>query len=173
MISRDDRLFCVLNSIDDKIKSNRLVFYLYIYQVSGLDINFKYKLGTLSLKSERFSEYLNYLVSEGYIKIHRGTISLTDYGNEVLSEFVFSLDELEYLEFFKEKLSNLTDEELYFLVVLDTLISEIKEKDGVQGLIRQKEQVKTTLKQLTSIYSDKNFNNALAMLNKLKEGVEK
>ena len=172
MISRDDKLFCVLNSIDKEIKSNRLVCYLYIYQVSGLDINFKYKTGMSTLKSDKFDVYLNYLVSEGCIKINRSIVSITSYGEEVLGNFIFSVDEIEYLDTIKKKLNNLNDDELFFLVLLDIIISEIKAQAGVQGLIKQRDKIKTTLKQLTNIYSEENFNGAISMLNNFKEGIK-
>lgn len=170
MISRDDRLFCMLNCIDEGIKTSRLVCYMYVYQICGLSLNYRYKAGISNLKSERFNTFLNESVNEGYINVKKCNITITESGREMLTSFVFSLDELEYLENIKESLDRLTDEELYFIVLTDILISEVKHQSGVSGLVKNKEKIKHTLSQLTSNYTEERFDSSIGFLKVLKGG---
>ena len=67
-------------------------------------------------------------------------------------------------------LDSLSDAELYLIVITDLLISDVRSKLGVNGLITQKEQIKSSVASLCKDYSEENFDDALKLLRLIRDG---
>ena len=170
MITYDDKLFCILTSCEESIKSSRLVCYMYLFQSAGYDFNFRYNLSATGLKSKGLSNYIDLLVNEGKIETKRGTINPTSTGLELLDSFVLSLDEVEFHDYILDVMKDVSFDDLYFIVVTDMVISETKKQKGVEGLISDRAVIEETVSHLSGVYSKENFDAAVKFLNIIRKG---
>ena len=168
MITSNDKLFCILASCEKHIAVNNLSSYMYLFQLAGYDFNFKFKIQSSGLRSSFLNNYLDTLDNEGYIVIDDSCIKLTQYGKSTLDDFILSLDELERFEKILNTLNNFDKDELYFLVIVDMVISEVRKKSGVEGLASEKNRITSLVKSLTKDYTDEDFDASIKFLRMIK-----
>ena len=70
-----DKYYLFLYCIKNKIAANRLIGYLYLYQMAGFNLNFKYKVTGSGMKSSDVTTYLNTLISKGLVEVKKGILS--------------------------------------------------------------------------------------------------
>ena len=95
MFTSNDKLFFILHSCEDKLASERLPYYIYLYQLQDVDFEFRYKITSSGITSLGLNEWLGYAISDDYIKLKYGVLSLTDQGRDVYESFVLTLEEWE------------------------------------------------------------------------------
>ena len=111
---------------------------------------------------------LGYAISDDYIKLKYGVLSLTDQGRDVYESFVLTLEEWERVSRIKTIFDSLSDDELLFICLTCQLVDEVREKQGVAGLISERSRIENTLMGLTSSYTKENFNSALNLIADLR-----
>lgn len=168
MKSKDDKLLCVLSCCDLNMSLKAITSVAYLMQISGWDLNYVYSITSSGLKCRLLSSYINDYTAEGYIEEKKGNFILTRDGGEYLESFVLQYDDSRNLEFILGLKEILSDEELSFICMLDIMIKDIEEKYGVDGLLRYQSTLVNNLKQLTTCYSEENFDNAVKLLRTIK-----
>lgn len=167
----NDSMFCLLSNCENGISYKRLVYCMYIYQIAGFNFNFKYVISSKGIKSKSLLAYAEELLCKGYIETNNsGNFCITSVGNDALYSFIASQDELDFAQYIENLLNSLTIEDLHFIVLTDIVITETKEKYGVEGLNSMRNNIEETIKSLSSEFSEENFNNSIYLLNKIKKG---
>lgn len=164
----NDSLFCILSACENGCSLSRLTNSIYIYQLTNFDINFKFKLPFCNLESSDLGRVVTEQISMGYLEETSDGFKLTILGEELLNGFAGSKSEFEYCNKVSSICSDLDNDSLNFICLTDYIISGVKEKFGVSGLISQKAKITDTLKRLSSKYSDDNFDEALSILKELR-----
>ena len=80
MYTSNDALFCVLHSSEYNLESRRLIYYMYVYQLAGLDFKFKYRIDASGLICKPLNDYLGAVVNSDKVIVNDGIISLTSEG---------------------------------------------------------------------------------------------
>lgn len=170
MLSLDDKLFCVLFSCKDTLASAKLPYYIYILQQTGVDFEFRFKLRPAGFTSSGLDSYIDSLVNSDKLEVSEGKISLTSLGDMNLSSILLTAKEYDYYDRCINALDALSVSELYFVCLVDMLISDVKYTKGhYGGFAKNRESIQSTLKSLSSDYSDKNFDSALKLLRLIKD----
>lgn len=165
----NDSLFCVLSACQTGCSLSRLTNSIYIYQLAGFSINFKFKLPFCNLESFDLGRVVAEQTSMGYLKETSDGFNLTVLGEELLNGFAGSIAEFEYCNKISSICSSLDNDALSFVCLVDYIITEVKEKFGVSGLIEQRDKITSTLKRLSAKYTDANFDEALSIIRNIKE----
>jgi hypothetical protein len=165
----NDSLFCVLSACKSSCSISRLTNIVYIYQLLKFNINFKFKLPFCNLESLELGRFVSEQISMGYLEETSSGFNLTILGEELLNGFVGSKTEFEYCDKVNSVCADLDNDALSFICLANYIITEVKEKFGVIGLIEQKDKITATLKRLSAKYTDANFNEALSIIRNLKE----
>lgn len=165
-----DRLFSILYACIDGLKSTRLVYYMYLFQIAGVDYNLKYKVSTNGLKSKGVDEFIDYMLVQGVVNIHDGVLTVTNEGNRYIDRILFTAEEWDTMEYIQSLLKSLSDEELYFICLVDVIMFDAYNSCDVEQLIQDKDKIKRTIALLSDEYSDDNFDCALKVLRWLRKG---
>ena len=170
MITTDDMLFSVLNACCDGLEVSRLTYYVYLYQISGLDYEFRYKLRASGVDSRNLDAYVNTLIANNMLKVNSSKLSLTSQGSLYYNEIILTYEEWEHFNKIKQILDNLTIEELYLTVISDMIITNELNRYGVDKLQSDRARITNSISNLSSIYTDKIFNDVLRLIRCIKEG---
>lgn len=165
----NDSLFCILSACENDCSLSRLTNIIYIYQLTNFNINFKFKLPFCNLESLDLGRVVTEQISMGYLEETSDGFKLTILGEELLNGFAGSKAEFEYCNKISSICSSLDNDSLSFICLTDYIISGVRGKYGVSGLISERSKIIETLKRLSSKYSSENFDEALAILRELKE----
>ena len=168
MYTANDALFCILESSYSGIESNRLIYYMYMYQLAGFNYKLKYKINVSGLTCRQLNELLNSVVNSDKIEVNNGVVHLTSLGKLYYNNIALTYAEWEKIENIKSVLDNMSEKELYFICLVDMLVYDTLNQYGVDGLITQKARIKGTLASLCSEYSDENFDTALKFIKEIK-----
>lgn len=172
MYTVDDALFAMLHSCSEQLSSNRLVSYMYMYQLAGLDYQFRYQIASSGIKARSINSFLNAVINEDKLEVIDGIVRLTTLGELYYTSVPLTYAEWEKINDIKSCLDSLSDEELYFVVLTDIVVSDTLKTYGVEGLMSQRTRITTTLSNLSREYSDENFDSALKIIRKVKEGFD-
>ena len=146
----DDALFCILNACYKRNSICKLISNMYIYQLAGLSLNFKYKIPYKGISSQDLNKFITETITKGYLKEVNDGLELTSLGLSTLESFAGTIEEFEFIDYIQDLCNKLSYDELNFLCITDFVISEVKEKYGVNGLISQENRIRITLKNLSS-----------------------
>lgn len=169
-ISCDDKLLCIVSSCEYKIDSNKIVYYMYLFQMAGYDFNFRYKITYNGLRSRGLNNYIDELLNLGYIIDNNGLIISSDKAVAEVSEYIMTLEDIEAHEGILDQLDLLTLDDLNFIVITDIAIREIRKKYGVDALVQNKGYIAETISKLSKEYSEENLNNAIKIIKLIKKG---
>lgn len=169
MYTSNDALFCILESCYSGIESNRLIYYMYIFQLAGFNYRLKYKINVNGLSCRQLNEMLNSVVNSDKVETSEGVVRLTPLGLLYYNNIALTYAEWETIEHIKLILDNMTEKELYFICLVDMLVYDTLSQYGVDGLISQKSRIHNTLASLCSEYSDENFDSALKFIKEIKK----
>ena len=169
MYTVNDALFCILESSYSDIESSRLIYYMYIFQVAGFNYKLKYKINTNGLSCRQLNEMLSSVVNSDKVITSDGVVRLTPLGRLYYNNVVLTYSEWEKVDHIKSVLDNMSEKELYFLCLVDMLVYDTLNQYGVDGLIKQKNRIQSTLASLCSEYSEDNFNAALKFIKEIKD----
>lgn len=169
MITSNDRLFCLLTSIEKPISTGRLNCYIYILQKLGFNLDFQFRVNVSGVRSKSFSRYLEEQVSTGFIVQRNGDITLTSESSRVLENFILTWESLDSVFKIKSTLDALSDDELYLVCIVDIIITDVIKSRGIDALVTSRNFVENSVKNLCSEYSEANFNLAVALIRKLKK----
>lgn len=170
MYTTNDVLFSAIQSCEDGLESNKLIYYIYIYQIAGLDYKFRYKIDASGLSCVGINNLLSQTISSGYIQLHQGVATLTAKGDAYLYNIPMTAKEWDFIEFIKTILDALTEDELKTLCITDMIVFDTLDKYGVDGLIRQESRIKASIRALCGgALSDEDFNASLKILRKVRE----
>lgn len=168
MYSCDDITFCTLESCIDGLESSKLIYYMYVFQMAGFNYNFRYRLNATGLVSKQLNEVLCGVVNADKVIVEDGVIKLTKSGLFYYNNVVLTLSEWDKIIYIKSVLDSLSEQELYLICIVDMIVFDVLKTYGVDGLITQKNRIKTTISALSTEYSEENFNAALKFIRKVK-----
>lgn len=166
MITRDDRVFCGLIASSYGLTSKKMPYAMYILQAVGFELNYRYSVRFDSLRSHGLISVIGDLTSWGYIE---QDYSVTDSGYEKLETFFVTAEEADVISAIMELCENCSKEELYLICTTDLMIQEAI-KGGSETLIREKEHIKSTIKNLCGNYSEEDFNESIRIMHILRGG---
>ena len=173
MVTIDDSLFCILFSSLDGLRCNRLVYYIYLFQLAGLDFEFRYKISPSGLNCVSLDKYLSNLVSDGKLIINDdGYQRLTKSGYFYVCDTLLRYNEYEFFTKSKLMLDKLSDDELFFVCISDIIISDVLKRYGYDGLVKQRDKIMVTLSNLSCEFSDDNLDSAMKICKHFKEGLK-
>lgn len=169
MYTTNDTVFCLLESCIDDLESSRLIYYMYVFQMSGFKFNFKYKLNASGLSCRQLNDMLGEIVNENKVVVENGIIKLTNSGIFYYNNVILTANEWGRIDYIKSVLNVMSEKDLFFICITDMLVYDVLETYGVDGLIKQKERIKRSISALSSEYTDENFDTALKFIRTLKE----
>lgn len=169
MITSDDKLFCLLTSIETPISTGRLNCYIYILQKLGFTLDYQFRVNVSGVRSKSFARYLEEQISTGFITQKDGNISLTSESLKVLESFILTWEELDSTSRVKYILDRLTDDELYLVCIVDIIITDVIKTRGIEALVTSRNFIENSVSNLCSAYSKENFNLAVALIRRLKK----
>lgn len=161
-------MFYMLESCTDNIDTGRLVYYMYIFQMSGFKLGFKYRINASGVSCRQINSLVNEAVNKGLIEVRSGVVYLTDLGYSSYYSTPFTLEEWDKIDYIKSVLSRLSESELAFICLTDMLVYGVLNKNGYTGLIEKELEIKNTLSSLSSEYSLENFNAAIKFISGVK-----
>lgn len=167
MFSNDDVTLCILHSCD--VKADRLVYYIYLYQKAGLGYSFQYKTNVSGLYCRGLTEAIDALVNDDKVEYRDGLLCLTKSGSLYYDDIILTYHEWYKLNTILDMLNDLSEADLFLICMADLMISEVRSKSGVAGLISQESRIKVALSHLASSYSEENFDAALKFIKTIKE----
>ena len=160
----DDKFFCTIISCESNMTADRLVCYLYIFQLAGFDLNFRYKWTSHGIASRDIDSYFNLLSGYGLIQVNRnGTVSLLNGALDDVDSMAITYEDLELVNSLLSFLNRLSYNEVLFLCLVDIIIKDYfnHPKKSADDLLKDEIKIKNTLASLSSEYSDDNFYFAL------------
>lgn len=172
MFTQNDAILGILHSCSDDLESSKLVYYMYMYQIAGLNFSFRYKLNAFGLTSKSLDAYLNEVISYNKVESCNGVVSLTSEGELYYNNILLTAEEWDKLDFIKNVLDRMTEQELFLICITDMMVYETLESYGVDALIRKKNEIKHTIASLCKEYTDDNFDAALKFIRAIKEDKE-
>lgn len=168
MFTTDDALFSVIHSCFDGLDSGKLVYYVYMYQVAGLDFKFRYKINTSGLTCRGVDNLLSQVINENKVSVTDGKIILTSRGRLYYYNIPLTADEWELINYIKATLDTLTEEDLFAVCITDMIVYDTLAKYGVAGLVGQEDKIKTSIKALSPKFDDDDFDTALKFIRKVR-----
>lgn len=172
MITSNDTLFCTVLACERGISLKRLTYSMYLFQLGHFDFDFRYKLTSGLVKSKGVSELVNSYLNNGILNTDSSNNLITsELGFTCLNQLPLCQSEVDFTNYILGILNDLTTEELHFIVLTDILINKTKQAYGVDSLVSKRSSIEDTLKELTTEFTTDNFNGAVALLSKIKEGV--
>ncbi|MBQ8234773.1 MAG: hypothetical protein IJZ36_04235 [Bacilli bacterium] len=165
-----DKYYSILGSVQDKLKANRLIAYLYLYQMAGFNINFKYKVTGAGMKSTDATTYLNNLISKGLITVKRGMLYLCDSENTLETKYNISEEDNEIFEKIKVLADKLDYDVLYFVCITNLVLTDMLDKFGADFLENDlyKNKLKQIISNLCFEYTDNNLDRTLKLIEDIK-----
>lgn len=170
MFTIDDVLFSILQSCCDSLDSNKLVYYVYIYQVAGLNYKFRYKIDASGLSCSGINNLLSQVINDGNVTLNNGIISLTSRGSSILFNTPMTAEEWDFIEDIKSTLDKLSEKELQALCITDMIVYDTLQRYGVDGLIKQENRIKSSIRAICSNdFKDEDFDASLKFLRKVRK----
>lgn len=169
MITSNDRLFCLLLLSDSSTSISRLNCSTYLMQKIGFNLDYTFRLNVSGVRSKSFSRYLEEQVSTGLILQTNGFICASKDSLYTLENFVLFYNEIEVVDRIKTIISNLSDDELHLICVVDMILEDLVKTKGVNSLVTEREFIESSVENLCSAYSKENFNLAISLLRTLKK----
>lgn len=161
MYTVDDAKFAVLHSCASPMSSARLSEYLYIYQLAGLNYEFRYRFVASHIKSAGVDSVISRLINDDFIVIEDGDMVLSETGLSDYESTILSYAEWAKLDYIKSILDSLTDSQLYFVVVSCMIVSKYYNKYGVNYMLEHKDVVTNAVASLSVEYDEENFDAAM------------
>lgn len=170
MKTGNDRLFCTLVSSEGGIKTGRITCYMYLFQLAGFELNFRYKVANYGVKSNDFNQYLSEAINQGVLNTNRGIINVTIDIEEAYLKYPLGITDLNLIENIKSFLDALSDDDLTFLCLTDIIVSDTKKKVSVNKMAEERTTIESVLKGLSPVFSEENFDTSLKVIRFIKEG---
>ncbi len=164
----EDRSFLLYATCRNGIDVNRYDKYMYIFQLLGFDLSFRFRLGVNGVKSKNCSSYLEEQISNGYVSVSNGVLRTTDYGDRGLSNGVVDYNEYHIMEETLGILGNLSYNDLNLLVIIDLVISNNKDKNGLNYLVSNRDLIEGTVQNIWHTSSTDKFNEMVGIISKLE-----
>ena len=167
MKSSDDKLLSILSCAELNMSYKYSVYITYLLQSSGWGMNYAYAITGQGFVCRGMLEYLDEVISYGYVTEDDGVLNLTEAGKGVLNSFILNNADIEQLNYILGMYSTTTLEEIRFICLTSLMVTDIYNKEGVSGLMSKKDIVKNNLMRLCTCYSEDNFNESLKIINYL------
>lgn len=171
MFTDNDVVFCILHSCVDGIRSDRLVYYMYAYQKAGLNLKYRYRVQVHGISCSDITAVLNSLITQNKLVCEKGQLILTDEGYRDYDNVSLTLKEWELINGIKSLFDKFSREELFFICVSDIVVNDMLRRSGVDGLRSGRATVESAIRNLTTEFSEENFDTALSIMRQLSEGV--
>jgi len=168
----NDRLFCLAVSCEKGLPSERLLYYMYMFQLAGFELNFRYSIGAEGLVSRDLSKYLNEIISKGVLRSENGYLYITEDISEIYCYLPITYSDLEIMDAICEIVQSLSSDELNLVCVVDYIIMEVTTFRGVDGLIKERESIEDVVSKLCSAYSKENFDQSIKLAENIKKGIK-
>lgn len=172
MWTSDDMLFCMLHNCESGLKMNKLNCCYYLYELAGFNFNLRYKLTAQGVECREVNEFLDLALSMNMVEVRDGVAYNTESGEDYYTEVVLFADKWEKIDSIRDLIIHLTSDEVYFIVLTDMVISDVKRKQGVDALLYSRCNIVRTLSSLSTEYSDENFESAIKIIRYIKGELE-
>lgn len=168
-LTGDDIVFSILHSCVDGLRADRLVYYMYAFQKSGLDLKYRYRVQANGLSCRDIALALNRLIALNKVVCVNGELALTTEGYLYYDNVLLTLREWDKVCGVKAMLDSLSEEELFFVCVTDIVVYDLLKRSGADGLEKGRATVENTVRNLSREYSAENFNDALYVMRQIRE----
>lgn len=174
MKTHDDRYFCTLVSCEKPMSATRLTCYMYILQLAGFELNYKYKITGNGLCSREVESYFNDLAGQGILDSdEHGNIILNVSLDDEYAKLPLTFDSVKLIEEVINFLDGLEYEDLLFLCLTDLTVSDMLQKCTPEEFLARRATVESILKSLSPAFSTENFDVALKVRREIRKGTFK
>ena len=169
MKTADDKFYCVTACCDNNFTYARSLYSMYLFQMAGFNLGYRFKITTSGVCSRDFDAYMNDKIADGSFKTENGNILTCFNIEEYLLNTPIDLSGIEITDFIISSLANVTDDELALICLTDILIQDTLKKGGAEYLQKQRETIESTLATLSSSYTKENFDVAINITRALRK----
>lgn len=165
----ENRIFCTLMCCMDGVSQSCLQYRLYLLQVAGFAIGFRFKLSNNGASSQDVSTWVQECMADGFLVLENGMLSLSVQEDEEEVDCVFfTYEERELFNDVMNLLKGLDRDELNLLCVVDMLMQSALRSEGINGMSDIRQEIEGMASRLCSAYSQENFVSALRVLNAIR-----
>ena len=150
------------------ISSTRLMYLIYLLGKMENLYKFKYKVTARGINCGELDTLINEVINSGYATQSNKGFVVTAKGEQFLYDFQESYDVFERFNSFENFMSRISTDNLRLIVVSDIILEDLKGKDFNSLLDRDK--VESIVSRLTVNFTSKDFDVAVGILRRLKEG---
>ena len=169
MKTADDKFYCVTACCDNNFSYARSLYSMYLFQIAGFNLGYRFKITTSGVCSRDFDAYMNDKIADGSFKTKDGDILTCFNIEDFLLSTPIDLSGIEVTDYIISNLSNVTDDELAFICLTDILIQDTLRKGGADYLKKQRSSIEDTLAALSACYSEENFDAAIYITRTLRK----
>ena len=150
------------------ISSTRLMYLIYLLGKMENLYKFKYKITARGINCGELDTLINEVINSGYATQSNKGLVVTAKGEQFLYDFQESYDVFERFNSFENFMSRISTDNLRLIVVSDIILEDLKGKDFNSLLDRDK--VESIVSRLTVNFTSEDFDFAVGILRRLKEG---
>lgn len=150
------------------ISSTRLMYLIYLLGKMENLYKFKYKITARGINCGELDTLINEVINSGYATQSNKGLVVTAKGEQFLYDFQESYDVFERFNSFENFMSRISTDNLRLIVVSDIVLEDLKGKDFNSLLDRDK--VESIVSRLTVNFTSEDFDVAIGILRRLKEG---
>lgn len=150
------RLFSLLSSCEGGIEYQKIRCLMYLYQVAGVDLGYKFRFGNTGIVCERLASFIDKCASDGLVSSGYGVVTC----KEDLTNYIESKNILDVSSYIKNIGDALTLDNLNYITIVAMVVTTDTTLD--------KEKVKETVDLLTSGFTDEDFDYAVGIINTLR-----
>lgn len=150
------------------ISSTRLMYLIYLLGKMENLYKFKYKITARGINCGELDTLINEVINSGYATQSNKGLVVTAKGEQFLYDFQESYDVFERFNSFENFMSRISTDNLRLIVVSDIILEDLKGKDFNSLLDRDK--VESIVSRLTVNFTSEDFDVAVGILRRLKEG---
>ena len=165
MVTSNDRAFCILVACDNDIGMKKMPYFMYLMQVAGFEVNYRYTIRTDRIRSHGLSKDVNLLTSMGILDNSYG---VTDKGGAELSKYYITAYDDSLCDMVVDYVRDLDIHDLYVLCVVDIIVMETLSNSGYEGLIKNKPKMLEDIRYLCGEVPDNVFDFCIGVMRKIR-----
>lgn len=166
MKTRNDRDFCNLLACDSNITIQKIPYFMYLMQAAGFNLSYRYSIRFDKIKSHGLISSLGDMVSLGYIT---NKYEITERGKELLNNMFLTASDCDLCDEVLAYVENFDLEQLHFLCTVDIIVQGELSSGGYENLIKYKEDIIKTVKNLCKNFSYEDFDYSVGVFRKLRK----
>lgn len=160
-----DREFCNLVACAYDIPVIKMPYLMYLFQEAGMQLGYRYSVRFNTIKSHGLVSSLGDLVAGGYVT---SKYKVTDSGSQRLSKFLITAEKDDMMNKVLYYVDIFDISQLYLLCVSDIIIQGELQSGDYNSLIRNKEEVIGSIKDLCVGFTYDDFNTCLKIMREIR-----